>query len=176
MRYVCCAVRVRTQFCHSKKYSPTRAVSHRPVTAETRLRSRANPCGQSTIRQVYLQVIGNFPCNSTDVPHCSVLDLDYILKATIFCMLRALLVHQKGVTKLYKMTAWYISLMHVEELLGILPCRSNPAQVLRVPGGWGSQISRKWENEVVRPIYETLHPHKISWYLFLLEDESIPRP
>jgi hypothetical protein len=55
----------------------------------------------------------------------------------------------------------------------------NPVQALRVPGCWGSQISRQLANKggkVVSPTHRSpLRPRKYSWYSLLLRGWDDPR-
>jgi len=58
--------------------------------------------------------------------------------------------------------------------------KTIPRQFLRVPGVWGSQISRQSEHKGGKFVSLThrppLPPRKYSWYSFLLRAESTPGP
>jgi len=86
----------------------------------------------------------------------------------------------KNLHKVLEKQKWGINNIMVCLYCTVKQSHYRSAQALRVPGGWGSQISRQLSYKGGRVVSSThwppLRPRKYSWFSFLSEAESTPGP
>jgi hypothetical protein len=75
---------------------------------------------------------------------------------------------------------WHRPVMYLLSVKNVKKSHYRPGQALRVPGGWGSQISRQSVQEGGKVVSPTQPPplprRKYPWYWLLLETQLTPGP
>ena len=106
------------------------------------------------------------------------------LSAILRCQLQLYTVLRSSASKLSGHCYVYVGLCKLHSFYKCVKSKGKtslywPGQAVRIPRGWGSQISRPSTHEngkVIGPMHQLpLPPRKYSWYSFLLEAESTPR-